>query len=99
EARVPLGLDGFGAISREVPHLVDVRPAGRFVMQDLDRVGGVQVVMKELLDAGLRDGDCVSVTGKTIAENLAAMDVAAPDGTVVRPVKEPIHPEGGTAIL
>jgi len=99
EAGVRLELEDFDRISREVPHLVDVRPAGRFVMQDLDRVGGVQVVMKELLDAGLLDGDCVTVTGKTIAENLAAMDVAAPDGTVVRPVKEPIHPEGGTAIL
>ncbi len=99
EARVPLELDDFDAISRRVPHLVDVRPAGKFVMQDLDRVGGVQVVMKELLDAGLLHGDAITVTGKTIAENLAEVAPVAPDGTVIRPFAEPIHPTGGTAIL
>jgi dihydroxy-acid dehydratase len=99
EARVPLELDDFDAISRRVPHLVDVRPAGRFVMQDLDRVGGVQVVMKELLDAGLLHGDAITVTGKTIAQNLEELAPQAPDGSIVRPFSEPIHPEGGTAIL
>jgi dihydroxy-acid dehydratase len=99
EAGVELELDDFDRISRKVPHLVDVRPAGRFVMQDLDRVGGVQVVMKQLLDAGLLDGDAITVTGRTIAENLSSMDVAAPDGEVVRPISDPIHAEGGTAIL
>ena len=99
EAGVELSLDDFDRISREVPHLVDVRPAGRFVMQDLDRVGGVPVVMKELLDAGLLNGECLTVTGRTIAENLGAMDIPDPDGDIVRPFAEPIHPEGGTAIL
>ncbi|MGZ8626674.1 MAG: dihydroxy-acid dehydratase [Actinomycetota bacterium] len=99
EAGVRLELDDFDRISREVPHLVDVRPAGRFVMSDLDRVGGVPVVMRELLDAGLLRGDALTVTGATVAENLAAMQVPAPDGTVVRPFAEPIHAEGGTAIL
>jgi len=99
EAGVELELDDFDRISRAVPHLVDVRPAGRFVMQDLDRVGGVPVIMKELLAAGLIDGDCLTVTGKTVAENLAGMDVPAPDGTVVHPLSDPIHAEGGTAIL
>jgi dihydroxy-acid dehydratase len=99
EAGAHLELEDFDRVSREVPHLVDVRPAGRFVMQDLDRVGGVPVVMKELLDAGMLDGDCLTVTGATIAENLAATPIPAPDGDVVRPVAEPIHPEGGTAIL
>ncbi|MFB3738687.1 MAG: dihydroxy-acid dehydratase [Candidatus Velamenicoccus archaeovorus] len=99
EAGVDVGLDDFDRISRNVPHLVDVRPAGRFVMSDLDRVGGVPVVMKELLDAGLLHGDCLTVTGKSVAENLASMEVPAPDGDVVRPLAEPIHPEGGTAIL
>jgi len=99
EAGVELELDDFDRTSREVPHLVDVRPAGRFVMQDLDRVGGVPVVMKELLDAGMLNGDCLTVTGKTIAENLAAMDIPAPDGEIVRPLAQPIHPEGGIAIL
>jgi dihydroxy-acid dehydratase len=99
EARVEVALDDFDRISRQVPHLVDVRPAGRFVMSDLDRAGGVQVVMKELLDAGLLNGDCRTVTGRTIAENLASMNVPAPDGTVVHPASKPIHAEGGTAIL
>jgi len=99
EAHVPLELDDFDRISREVPHLVDVRPAGRFVMSDLDRVGGVPVIMKELLDAGLLRGDCVTVTGRTVAENLAAMDIPGPDGEIVHPVTDPIHAEGGTAIL
>lgn len=101
EAKVELELDDFDRIARDVPHLVDVRPAGRFVMSDLDRVGGVQVVMKELLDAGLLHGDVLTVTGKTIAENLAGMKppVAAPDGEVVHPMSNPIHPWGGTVIL
>jgi dihydroxy-acid dehydratase len=99
EAQVELELDDFDRISRTVPHLVDVRPAGRFVMSDLDRVGGVPVVMRELLDAGLLHGGCLTVTGKTIEENLAAMDIPAPDGTVVHPMSEPIHAEGGTAVL
>jgi dihydroxy-acid dehydratase len=99
EAGVPLELDDFDAISRSVPHLVDVRPAGRFVMSDLDRAGGVPVVMKELLEAGLLDGDCMTVTGRSLAENLAEQQPAPPDGDIVHAVKDPIHPEGGTAIL
>jgi len=99
EARVDLALDDFDRISRKVPHLVDVRPAGRFVMSDLDRVGGVPVVMKELLDAGLLRGDCLTVSGRTVAENLAELAPPVPDGSVVRPFSDPIHAEGGTAIL
>jgi dihydroxy-acid dehydratase len=103
EAGVELELDDFDRMSRRVPHLVDVRPAGKFVMSDLDRVGGVPVVMKELLDAGLLHGDAITVTGRTIAENLASLEkeanLPAPDGTIVRAFDDPIHPEGGTAIL
>ncbi|MEX0991028.1 MAG: dihydroxy-acid dehydratase [Actinomycetota bacterium] len=99
EAKVDLELDDFDRIARKVPHLVDVRPAGRFVMSDLDRVGGVQVVMAELLDAGLLHGDCLTITGKTIAENLAALNPAKPDGEIVHPMSDPIHPWGGTVIL
>jgi dihydroxy-acid dehydratase len=99
EAGVDLQLDDFDRISRATPHLVDVRPAGRFVMSDLDRVGGVQVVMRELLEGGHLHGDCLTVTGKTIAENLAELAPPAPDGEVVRRASEPIHPTGGTAIL
>jgi dihydroxy-acid dehydratase len=99
EAHVELTYDDFDRVSRRTPHLVDVRPAGRFVMSDLDRVGGVPVVMKELLDMGLLHGDCVTVTGASIAENLEALKPPAPDGTVVRPSADPIHPWGGIAIL
>ncbi len=99
EAGVPLELDDFDRIARRVPHLVDVRPAGRFVMPDLDRVGGVPVVMRQLLDAGLLDGDALTITGRSLAENLAAMEIPAPDGDVVRPFDSPIHPTGGIAIL
>jgi dihydroxy-acid dehydratase len=99
EAEVELRLEDFDRISRDVPHLVDVRPAGRFVMSDLDRVGGVPVVMRELLEAGLLHGEAVTVTGRTIAQNLDDLGAAEPDGTVVHAVKDPIHAEGGTAIL
>jgi dihydroxy-acid dehydratase len=99
EAHVELELDDFDRISRRVPHLVDVRPAGRFVMSDLDRVGGVPVVMKELLDLGLLHGDCVTVTGLTVAENLDEIAPPAPDGDVVRAASDPIHPWGGIAVL
>jgi dihydroxy-acid dehydratase len=76
---------------------VDVRPAGKFVMSDLDRVGGVPVLMKELLQAGLVDGGQMTVSGRTVAENVAGAD--RPDGVVVHPLDAPIHPWGGTAIL
>src|SRR3954451_7435395 len=77
EAEVDLSLDDFVRVSRKVPHLGDLKPFGRYVMNDVDRVGGVPVVMKALLDAGLMHGDCLTVTGKTMAENLA--DIAPPD--------------------
>jgi dihydroxy-acid dehydratase len=99
EAGVDLQLDDFDRVSRATPHLVDVRPAGKFVMSDLDRVGGVPVVMKELLDLGLLHGDCMTVTGKTQAENLAEIAPPAPDGDIVHAANMPIHPTGGTAIL
>jgi dihydroxy-acid dehydratase len=76
-----------------------MKPHGRFHMVDLDRVGGVQVVMKELLDAGLLHGDCLTVTGRSVAENLAALDPPKPDGEVVRALSRPIHSEGGIAVL
>src|SRR5437870_8209211 len=97
EARVELSIDDFDAISRRVPHIGDVRPAGRFVMPDLDRVGGVPVVMKELLNHGLLHCEAMTVNGRTIADNLA--DAGEPDGDVVRPLAAPIHPHGGTVIL
>jgi dihydroxy-acid dehydratase len=99
EARVELHLDDFSRIGRKVPHLADMKPHGRFHMTDLDRIGGVPVVLRELLEAGLIHGDCLTVTGRTMAENLAELDPAAPDGSVVRRFGEPIHPDGGIAVL
>jgi dihydroxy-acid dehydratase len=97
EARVELTLDDFDDVSRRVPHIVDMRPGGRYVMADLDRVGGLPVVLRELLEAGLIDGDTLTVTGGTLAENLA--EAGKPDGDVVHPVASPIAREGGLAVL
>jgi dihydroxy-acid dehydratase len=98
EAQVELTLDDFDRISKRTPHIADFKPSGKYVMVDLDKIGGVPIVMKELLDAGLLHGDCVTVTGKTVAENLA--HVPFPDGQdVVYRVASPINPDGGYAIL
>jgi dihydroxy-acid dehydratase len=99
EAGVELHLDDFNRIAAKVPHIADMKPGGRFHMSDLDRIGGVPVVLKMLLDAGLLHGDCLTVTGKTMAENLAELDPPAADGVVVRPLDQPINAEGGIVIL
>ncbi len=99
EARVELALDDFNAVAARVPHLADTKPHGRYHMADLDRIGGVEVVMAELLEAGLLHGDCLTVTGRTVAENLAVLDPPPPDGEVVHPIDRPIHAQGGIAIL
>ena len=99
EAGVELELEDFNRIAAKVPHIADMKPGGQFHMSDLDRVGGVPVVLKMLLDAGLLHGDCLTVTGKTMAENLADIDPPAPDGVVVHPLSAPIHEEGGIVIL
>ena len=85
EARVELTLDDFDRVGRRVPHIADTKPHGRYHMVDLDRVGGVPVVMRALLEAGLLHGDCLTVTGRTMAENLDDLAAPAPDGQVVRP--------------
>jgi dihydroxy-acid dehydratase len=99
EAGVALTLDDFDRIGSKVPHLADVKPFGQYVMTDVDRVGGVPVVMRALLDAGLMHGDVLTVTGRTMAENLA--DIAPPDtdGKVLRALREPIHRTGGITVL
>ncbi len=99
EARVELTLDDFDRIGRRTPHIADMKPHGRYHMVDLDRIGGVPVVMRALLERGLLHGDCLTVTGRTIAENLEALQPAAPDGRVVHPVGAPLHEDGGIAIL
>ena len=99
EAEVDLTLDDFTRIGAKVPHLADVKPFGRYVMSDVDRIGGIPVVMKALLDAGLLDGSCITVTGKTVAENLAHLSPSDPDGKVIHAMADPIHRTGGLTIL
>jgi len=99
EAGVALEIDDFDRISRRTPLLGDLRPGGHHVMADLDRVGGVPVVLKTLLDGGLLHGDCLTVTGATMADNLTAIAPASPDGTVLRSFTAPLRVEGGIAIL
>ena len=99
EAEVELSLDDFARVGATVPHLADVKPFGRFVMTDIDRVGGVPVVMKALLDAGLLHGDALTVTGRTVAQNLADVPPPDPDGQVLRALSRPIYKTGGLSIL
>jgi dihydroxy-acid dehydratase len=99
EAQVELELDDFNKVARRVPHIADTKPHGAYHMSDLDRIGGVPVVMKELLDAGLIHGDCLTVTGKTVAENLTATAPPPPDGQVLHRLTDPIHSVGGIAVL
>jgi dihydroxy-acid dehydratase len=99
EARVDLALEDFNRIAAKVPHIADTKPHGKYHMIDIDRIGGIPVVMRHLLEAGLLHGDCLTVTGKTVAENLAALDPPAPDGEVIHPLSDPIHALGGIAVL
>ncbi|WP_420368075.1 dihydroxy-acid dehydratase [Curtobacterium sp. L1-20] len=99
EAEVELSLDDFNRIGSQVPHLADMKPFGKYVMVDVDRNGGIPVIMKALLDAGLLHGDVMTVTGKTLAENLAEIDPPELDGEVFRKLDNPIHATGGLTIL
>ena len=99
EADVDLTLDDFNRIRDNVPHLGDFKPFGRYVMTDVDRVGGIPVVMKALLEAGLLHGEALTVTGQTVAENLAAIGPPDPDGKIIHALDNPIHPTGGLTIL
>jgi dihydroxy-acid dehydratase len=99
EAEVDLTLDDFTRIGERVPHLGDLKPFGRYVMNDVDKIGGIPVVMRLLLDAGLMDGDCLTVTGRTMAENLEALDPPRADGEIIRQLSAPIHKTGGITIL
>ena len=100
EAEVELTIDDFNRIGDKVPHIADMKPFGRYVMNDLDRHGGIPVLMKALLEAGLLHGDCLTVTGKTIAENLADLaPIDALDGKVLHTLDDPIHKTGGLTIL
>jgi dihydroxy-acid dehydratase len=99
EAEVDLTLDDFNVIADRVPHLGDLKPFGQYVMNDVDKVGGVPVLMKALLDAGLLHGDVMTVTGKTMAENLEGINPPDPDGKIIRAMNNPIHKTGGISIL
>jgi dihydroxy-acid dehydratase len=99
EAEVDLTLDDFNRIGDKTPHIGDLKPFGKYVMNDVDRHGGIPVVMKALLDAGLLHGDALTVTGKTVAENLAELNPEPLDGEVMRTLDNPIHATGGLTIL
>ena len=99
EANVDLEMEDFHRIGSKVPLLGNLKPFGRYVMSDVDRVGGVPVVMRALLDAGLIHGDCLTVTGKTVAENLADISPPDPDGEILRATRDPLAPTGGITIL
>jgi dihydroxy-acid dehydratase len=99
EAQVELTLADFNRIGDKTPHLADVKPFGRYVMTDIDSIGGVPVVMKALLDAGLLHGDALTVTGKTLAENLRDIAPPDPDGKIIHAMSDPIHKTGGLAVL
>ncbi len=99
EADVDLTLDDFSRVAAKVPHLGDLKPFGQFVMNDVDRVGGVPAVMNTLLNAGLMHGDVMTVTGKTLAQNMEDLKPEKIDGRVVRALNNPIHKTGGITIL
>ena len=99
EARIELELEDFNIVGRRVPHICDTKPHGKYHMFDIDRVGGIQVVMRELLEAGVLHGDCLTVTGKTIGENIESLVPPEPDGDVIHKISDPINAVGGLAIL
>ncbi len=96
---IPLTIDDFTRVGHKVPHLADLKPGGRYVMADLDRIGGVQAVMKMLLQAGFLHGDALTVTGNTLAENLEAVPSLVEDQHIVMPLNRPLHPSGPLVIL
>jgi dihydroxy-acid dehydratase len=99
EAEVELGLHDFNRIGDRVPHIGDMKPFGKYVMNDVDRHGGIPVIMKGMLDAGLLHGDALTVTGKTLAENLEELNPDPIDGEVIRRIDDPIHQTGGITVL
>jgi dihydroxy-acid dehydratase len=99
EARVDLALDDFNRVAARVPHIADTKPGGKYHMSDVDRIGGVPVVLRHLLEAGLLHGDCLTVTGKTMGENIEALHAPDPDGDVIHRLDDPLHAMGGIAVL
>ncbi len=98
EVNIKLTYDDFERIRKKTPHLADMKPGGNYVMNSLDKIGGIPFVLKKLLDKGLLNENCLTVTGKTIKENLNSMTYSAPDQQIVRPIENPLH-EVGTAVI
>ena len=98
-AQVAWTIDDFERMRRKVPVLCDLKPSGQYLAIDLHHAGGIPAVMKELLKAGLLHGDCITITGKTVAQNLAGVPDLSPDQKVIRPVANPIYAQGHLAIL
>jgi dihydroxy-acid dehydratase len=96
---LPLTLDDFDRLSRKVPHLADLKPGGQFLMSDLERAGGIPAVMRLLLEAGMLHGEALTVTGRTLAENLESAPQLAPGQKIVMPLDEPLHPSGPLVIM
>ena len=99
EAEVDLTLEDFQRVGAKVPLLGDLKPFGKYVMTDVDKVGGIPVILRALLDAGLLHGDCLTVTGKTMAENLKDITPPDPDGEILKEIKDPLSLGGGITIL
>ncbi len=99
EAGIDLTYDDFERIRRRTPHLADMKPGGRYVMNSLDKIGGIPLVLKKLLEKGLINGRCMTVTGRTIRDNITQAGIAEPEQHIVRPVTDPIHTEGTALIL
>ena len=99
EARIKLTYDDFERIRKKTPHIADMKPGGNYVMNSLDKIGGIPFVLKKLADKRLLNGDCITVTGKTMQENLDAMNISEPEQSIIRPVENPIHPVGTAVIL
>ncbi|MDP1902124.1 MAG: dihydroxy-acid dehydratase [Rubrivivax sp.] len=98
-AEVEWSIDDFERVRRKVPVLCDLKPSGKYLAIDLHRAGGIPAVMKVLLDAGLLHGDCMTITGKTVAQNLAGLPPLRADQEVIRPISNPMYAEGHLAIL
>jgi len=99
EAKVDLEMQDFHRVGSKVPLLGDLKPFGKYVMSDVDKVGGVPVVLRALLDAGLIHGDCITVTGKTMKENLEELSPPDPDGQILKATSSPLATSGGITIL
>ena len=99
EVGVDLSYDDFERIRRKTPHLADMKPGGNYVMNSLDKIGGIPFILKKLLDKGLLNGDCITVTGNTIKANLVSMNISEPEQRIVRPIEDPLHAMGTALVL